>query len=217
MGVRHGDIWRSDPLCVWIHLSEHVFCRYFRENVTGQDVRFEKMGEIGSAWTIKNHCHSSYGIAEEWQWFFDFLRSSYWILGHFWFQGPTGGLVIDHWRNPWTEPEQIVRSHVSRGVWLILSRIRWGRMEHRQNTVNVEFYMGHPLRHTKVTCCPVTFMHKSKFSKTFKKKVLEIISCLLQTWRTLTTNWLPTTISWCRPSHGSHGIFRSQNSHFVKS
>ena len=24
-------------------------CRYFRENVTGQDVRFEKMGEIGSA------------------------------------------------------------------------------------------------------------------------------------------------------------------------
>ena len=54
MGVRHDDTWRSDPLCVdtrdrtcFLSNTDNI-CRYFRENVTGQDVRFEKMGEIGS-------------------------------------------------------------------------------------------------------------------------------------------------------------------------
>ena len=56
MGVRHGDIWRSDPLCVWIHVPEHVFCR-IRTTFVGISGKMWqgrtldlKMGKIGSAW-----------------------------------------------------------------------------------------------------------------------------------------------------------------------
>jgi len=62
-------------------------CRYFRENSTKQDVRFGKMWKIGSVWmrlkfkTIKKSL--SLLLTEEWQWFFDFLRSSYWIFWTF--------------------------------------------------------------------------------------------------------------------------------------
>ena len=58
VGANGGQAWRymeiGPTVCVDTRGRTRILsntdniCRYFRENVTGQDVRFEKMGEIGS-------------------------------------------------------------------------------------------------------------------------------------------------------------------------
>ena len=174
MGGRHGYIWWSDPLCVWIHVVEHVFCRIRTtfvgisgEMYQGRTLDLKKWGKSVLRFKILNYqkiivTPPSGGVT-----------MIFWFPAVFLLDFGTFLISRSTRRScgwPLTKPldRTLTNSSESCFTWCLVDfvpdTVQWGRIIKRKpkNTVNVEFYMGRPLRHTKVTCL-VTF--KSKFSK----------------------------------------------------